>query len=176
MAKLHKSLFTLDENNIGKPMYEWITFDYHPHNRGWLWYVITTMIIVAILISLFFLSEDVVSRWISILSFVIGVSAYAYIHRKSQAVHRIFLFSKGILIDRSWYEWEQFHGFWFILDRGTTVLNLEVKDNGKTKNISLQLGDQPSDKISKILTDLGLDFLPDHKEPVIDLWLRILKI
>jgi len=177
MKKLHRNVSSLDLRAIGKPKYQWKTFDYYPHQRGMLWYLIAGIISIGIIIAFFFLNDDFLNRWLSIGSFLVGIIVYAFIHRENLATHDLYLFSKGVAIDKNWYEWKQFTGFWFIIDNGVSVVNLEliIKEK-KTKTLTLQLANEDPEELQNILEEMGLQILPDEKETITNLWLRILKL
>jgi hypothetical protein len=107
----------------------------------------------------------------------VGIIVYAFIHRENLATHDLYLFSKGIAIDKNWYEWKQFTGFWFIVDNGISVVNLElIIKESRTKTLTLQLANEDPEELQNILEEMGLQILPDEKETVTNLWLRILKL
>lgn len=116
-------------------------------------------------------------EWVVATLFFLVAALYFYIHRHGPDTHHIVVYSKGIQIDQTFMLWEQFTGYWFVWDemQQVSVINLQLDKSGDQK-IPLQMGHCTPDQLREVFAQVGLEELMDHKEGVVDLWIRALKL
>ncbi len=160
--------------NPGEEIFSWVAHDYHPHERGALWYIIFSIIILSI--SIWSLISEPEWGWITSATILIFAATYFYVHKDGHKDHEIRCFERGILIDgRRYIDWDEFEGFWFIYNETAAILNLEYKGN-KDQRVVLQMGANLPDIFQEKLRSLDLIELEDRKEALSDLWVRALKL
>lgn len=160
--------------DIGKEILSWTAHDYHPHQRGWIW---TT------LFSLVFFGGAVVSiwtdpqwGWVSAFAFFIAAAVFFLVHRKGQIDHHAIIFQACLTIDdHTLYTWDSFEGYWFVYDETVSVINFEFAKK-KDQKITLQMGTKLPEDFRKALSKVGLEEMPEKEESLIDLWSRALKL
>lgn len=165
-TKPQKSIF-----NPGLELFGWMAHDYHPHNRGLVWYIVfCTIIFGTALWSLFILKD-----WIMSLVLFLAAAVYFLVHRKGNEDHTVRIFENGLLIDdQKFYNWKEFSGFWFLYDETISVINFQIAK--KDQKIPLQLGELDPETIRNVLKQVDLEELEDQTEPLLDLWIRGLKL
>ncbi|MCK5460477.1 hypothetical protein KAI58_00640 [Candidatus Gracilibacteria bacterium] len=157
--------------NPGAEIFSWMAHDYHPHNRGIVWYIIFCTIIFGSAFWSLFIFKD----WIMSLVFFLVAAVYFLVHRNGEENHIVRIFENGLLIDdRQFYNWKQFSGFWFLYDETISVVNFQIVK--KDRKIALQLGDLDAETVRNELKQVELIELKDKTEPLLDLWIRGLKL
>jgi hypothetical protein len=167
---------TLQTNilDTGEELFSWMAHDYHPHERGKLWYILfITIIGGTALIALF---SDPKWGWITSSTILIFAALYFWIHKDGHQDHAIHCFKRGIMIDQVKYiKWSEFEGFWFIYNEQASIINLEFKGN-KNQRITLQMGENNPDSFRRSFELIDLPELDNKKEATLDLWIRALKL
>jgi len=153
----------------GTELFSWMAHDYHPHHRGWLWFVIFCLVFFGSA-AWAFLSGD----WIMASTLFIAVAVYFWIHRNGNEEHTVRVYEKGIQVDRMYFPMERFTGFWFCYDPSVSVINLEM--GGGKRTLKLQMGQILPDDFREQFARISLPELMDKKENLIDLWIRALKL
>ena len=160
--------------NPGEEIFSWIAHDYHPHERGTLWYIIFSFIILGISLWSFF--SDPKWGWVTSSTILMFAAMYFYVHKDGNQDHKISCFERGILIDGKQYiDWDKFEGFWFIYNETASILNFEYIGN-KNQRLTLQMGDNLPEFFQTNLKSLNLIELENKKEAILDLWIRALKL
>ncbi len=158
----------------GISLFSWVAHDYHPHQRGILWYIVFSIAFGGTAAWAFFADEHF--GWITSFCILMVAAIYFWTHRNGNEDHEIIGFEKGILIDgRTFFNWDKFEGYWFVYDETVAVVNFEFK-GGKGKKITLQLGSVTPEELRVPLKALMLAELPEKKESLLDLWIRALKL
>ncbi len=160
--------------NPGEEIFSWVAHDYHPHERGLWWYIISSIIILGI--SLWAFLSDPAWGWITSATILIFSASYFYVHKDGHKDHEIRCFERGLLIDgERYFTWDRFEGFWFIYDETASILNFEFNGN-KNQRLILQMGEKLPDFFEENLKKIELPKLENKKEAMLDLWIRALKL
>ncbi len=153
----------------GAELFSWIAHDYHPHQRGWLWFTVFCLVFFGSA-GWAFLSGD----WIMASTLFIAVAVYFLVHRNGHEEHAVHVYEKGIQVDRAYFPMEKFTGFWFCYDPSVSVINLEM--GGGKRTLRLQMGQNTPEEFRANFARTGLSELDDRKEGAIDIWIRALKL
>ncbi len=157
----------------GSVLFSWQALDYHPHSRGWLWYVVFVLIIFGG--AGWSIYADPKWGWTTAVVIFLAAALYFWVHRKGDEVHEINVCEHGIFIDRQFLSLEQVAGYWFVYDETVSIVNIELKGD-KGQKISLQMGEQTPDFFRENFERMGIEEIPDKKESLVDLWIRALKL
>lgn len=171
MEKFENKEESFDPGNL---IFGWLAHDYHPHQRGILWYVMFCLIFFGG--SIWAVYSDPKWGWVTALAFCITAAIYFQIHRSGNADHDIKFLEKGLLIDnKNFSGWGQFDGYWFNVDETVSTLTFEMKES--KKQITIQLGQLFPDQIRSALKSIEeFGELKSKKESLLDLWIRALKL
>ena len=153
-------------------IFTWEAYDYHPHERGWLWITIFSLVI--------FGSAAWGLRtgdWMVTLTFCTIAAVYLFTHRKGHQTHHIEIYQKGIKIDQTFFYKEQFQGYWFVYEerQAVAIINLQIADK-KDAKIPLQMGECTPEILREAMKKINLQELTEKKESLVDLWVRVLKL
>jgi hypothetical protein len=164
-----KPLLSFDPGNS---LFTWEAYDYHPHQRGWVWLLVFCAITFGGALWALWSGD-----WIMALTFFVVAAVYFYTHRQGNEVHQVHLTEKGILIDgRDFFYWEKLAGYWFIYDETVSVINFQFDDQKRDRKISLQMGEVEPDTFREIFEKADFTELTNKKESLMDLWIRALKL
>jgi len=154
-------------------MFYWEAFDYQPHRRGWVWYVLFTLVIFgSAAVALVFSPTN----WPVSLALCVAGGAYAFAHRNGEKVHQVSVFENGIFIGQRFLPFSELEGYWFVYDQTAAIINFQFKSK-RDKKISLQMGTNTPDMFREYFSVLDkLPELTDKKEGLVDLWTRALKL
>lgn len=159
--------------DLGNEVFSWQAFDYHPHERGTLWYVVFCAVFFGG--ALWAILSDPKWGWLTAFVFFVAGGVYFWKHREGEQVHEIQVFENGISIDGQNFPRNIFHGYWFVIDAGVSVINLELTGD-KEEKISLQMGEKSADFFRENFIKIELEELREKKESLLDLWIRALKL
>ena len=156
----------------GPLVFAWEAFDYHPHERGWLWYVIWLGALCVGTGWMFWTGE-----WSVALMFLFVAALYYFVHRNGHETHHIHVYKKGIRVDKTFFGWDRLEGYWFIWNerQGAAIVNIQVKNNGDRK-IPLQMGHLTPDELREVFDEVSFPELVEKKEGLVDLWIRVFKL
>lgn len=158
----------------GEELFAWTAHDYHPHQRGILWYIVFSIAFGGT--AAWAIYVDPKFGWITSFCILTVAAIYFWTHRNGNEDHEVIGFRKGIQIDgKAYFEWNKFQGYWFVYDETVSVVNFEFK-GGKGKKITLQLGQVHPDQLRQQFDHLNMEELSDKKESLLDLWIRALKL
>jgi hypothetical protein len=157
----------------GAIIFSWEASDYHPHKRGWSWFLVFSLVVFGG--SGWAIYADPKWGWTTAVVILLTAALYFWIHRKGEEIHEIRVCEHGVFIDRQFVSRDQIAGFWMVYDETVSVLNLELKGN-KNQKISLQMGDRTPDFFQENFERMDLPELTDKKESLVDLWIRALKL
>ena len=169
---------TLPSNyDPGKKLFTWRAFDYHPHERGIVWYSVFCFIVFGS--AAWAIYTDPKTGWLAAFTILVFAAAYFWTHRKAYETHDILVYEKVLQIDELYYLLEQFAGYWFVYGPEVAVINFELKSGKFQKEgrkVSLQMGPTPIEFFREHFELIGFPELDDRKESLLDLWLRVLKV
>jgi len=172
-----KKIFAVSENlgkkrvfDPGRELFRWTAHDYHPHDRGLVWFAVFFLVIFGGAFWAMFSGD-----WVMATTFF-GVAAfYFWAHRTGPDFHEVQICENGLLVDgRKFYAWERFSGFWFVYDSTVSVVNFQFVD--RRERLSLQMGEVSPEVFRRIFEKAEFPELPNKKEGVLDLWIRALKL
>jgi len=154
--------------DAGRKIFSWTARDYHPHTRGWIWLTIFCGIFFGGGIWAIFAGDTIMA-----LTFFLLAAVYFYAHKNGDETHEIVLCEKGFFVDRTFFLWEKFSGFWLIFDETAAIINFQFAH--KNAKISLQMGKIDPEIFRKIFARAEFPEL-DKQETLLDLWIRALKL
>lgn len=158
----------------GNKLFSWTAYDYHPHQRGVLWYIVFCG--VFLVLSAWAIWTDPQWGWLVAFTFFVAMSAYFKAHANGDETHEIHVFEKALMIDtKQLIPFEKLSGYWFIHDENVAVINFQVKSKHDQK-LSLQMGEKLPEWFRSVLDPTPLKELEDQKESLLDLWIRVLKL
>ena len=155
-------------------LYAWDTYDGHPHQRGWGWYTGAAVIIVMVLCGLYWSGNHSWTDGLSMGAILLGLVVYAWIHQKDLRTPRILLHPKGLIVDGKRTEWKEFQHYFLVIDETVALIYFRGKKAKNHHRFLIHPEDQAL--LEKALKKVGLPLDPDGKEPLLDLWLRALKL
>ena len=158
----------------GTEIFSWIAFDYHPYQRGIVWYVVFCSILFGG--AVWSMISDPKWGWLMGLSFFLAAAVYFYAHRKGEESHEIRVFERGLFIDNKFFPMENFAGFWVLYDETVAMINFKFKSKRRNHKISLQMGNELPEFFRENFAKVNLLELEDEHEKIIDLWIRALKL
>ncbi len=158
----------------GEEIFSWQALDYHPHQRGIIWYIVFCLVFFGG--AIWAMITDPQWGWLMALPFFLVAAVYFLAHQKGAEKHEIQVFEKGIFIDRKFFPLEKFAGFWILYDETVAIINLQVKTKFRKYNLSLQMGEHEPDFFRENFRQVGLSELEDEHESLLDLWIRVLKL
>ncbi len=155
----------------GEEVFSWEAFDYHPHQRGWLWITLFCLILFGGALWALLSGGD----WVMAFTFFVVAAVYFWAHRQGDEVHHIRVFERAVVIDQQLVPLEDLSGFWFVYDQGVSVVHLQFK-KGQDRKISLQMGSNDPHFFRLGFEQVDLLELSEKRENLIDLWVRALKL
>lgn len=158
----------------GQEVFAWTVQDYHPYQRGIIWYTVFCSVLFGG--AIWSMISDPKWGWLMALSFFLAAAVYFYAHRKGEESHKIHVFERGLFIDNKFFPTENFAGFWMIYDETAAIINLKFKSKRRNHKISLQMGKQLPEFFRDNFTKVNLLELEDERENLLDLWIRALKL
>lgn len=181
--------FSKDDLQRGAPLFAWRAEDYHPHQRGILWIIVFCVIVFGSALALVLFSGESESG-ASILSdmktgnifmaitIFLAAAVYFYTHRRGDEDHEIVVYEKAIQIDKKTIPLKEVKGYWFIYEKDVSVINLELKEKKyrKERKIPIQMGEKTPEYFQENFERLLIPELLEKKEPILDKWIRILKL
>ena len=157
----------------GNKLFSWVAHDYHPHERGLVWYVMFSLIFFGGAVWAAF--SDPKWGWVTSFSLCVVAAIYLFIHRDGDQDHEVQVFEKGLLIDdRRFIHWDKIQQFWFVYDRDVAIINFDLKKTPDTP-IKLQMGQVDPEEFREALNRL-IPEAEGKEESVFDLWVRVLKL
>lgn len=158
----------------GSKIFSWTACDYHPHERGRLWYILFCSVFV--FLSFWAIWTDPTWGWMVAFTFFIAMAAYFKAHANGDETHEIHVFEKALMIDtKQLIPFEKFSGYWFVHDENVSVINFQVKSKHDQK-LTLQMGDKLPEFFRYKFLETKLAELEDQNESLLDLWIRVLKL
>ncbi len=171
---MEKTTKNTKKYDIGNEIFSYTAHDYHPHERGFLWYLVFSVIILGM--SFWSFLSDPESGWFTSATILIVAATYFFVHRNGSQDQEIYFFERGLFLNKKKYiAWSNFQGFWFVYNETATVLNLQYKDI-KNQKLSLQMGEVLPEVFQEKLKQIGLIELEEQQESLLDLWIRALKL
>ncbi|HEY5714098.1 MAG TPA: hypothetical protein VIT68_01985 [Candidatus Gracilibacteria bacterium] len=159
--------------NPGKKILQWEPYDYHPHQRGILWFVFMSAFVFGSAAWSYFYTD---LGWIPAGCILLTAALYFWTHRNGHRTHEVVIFEEGILVDKDhFFPWSMFKGYWVLYDQHSSLIHFQR--TGKRDNkVSIQLGHLTKNKIIQVMGQTSLPFLPEYSENLLDLWIRALKL
>ena len=158
----------------GVEVFSWTADDYHPHQRGIIWYVAFCSVLFGG--AIWSMISDPKWGWLMALSFFLAAAVYFYAHYKGDEAHEVVVFERGLFIDNKLFVNENFAGYWILYDETVAIINFQMKSKHREYKISLQMGDNPPEYFRENFAKINLLELEDEKENLLDLWIRALKL
>lgn len=156
----------------GKLVFDWQAYDSHPHQRGMIWKIVFSLIIVGI--STWAVITDPSWGWLTALAFLLVGGLFFWVHRRGPEVIAISVHTGGIFVNRTFFPKEAIEGFWFTFDETVAVVNLELRQ--KNHPVAIQMGANDPEFFRQNFEKMDLPELEDKKESVLDLWIRTLRL
>ena len=158
----------------GEKIFSWTAYDYHPHKRGVLWYVMFCAVFLGG--SGWAIWNDPAWGWLVAFTFFVAMAAYFKAHANGDETHEIHAFEKALMIDTNQLiPFEKFSGYWFVFDENVSVINFQLRSKHDQK-FSLQMGDKFPEYFRTKFNTTQLVELEDKTESLLDLWIRVLKL
>jgi len=161
------------QQDLGEFLFEWEAFDYQPHKRGVLWYIVFCAVFFGG--AIWSILSDPKWGWLTAFVFAVAVSVYFWKHLQLGRTHLIKVFPDNIQIDTDVLPLKNISGYWFLVDKGVSVINLELKDK-KNRKITLQMGERSVEWFRSQFLKVEISELEDRSESLLDLWIRALKL
>lgn len=158
---------------LGEPVFAWEALDYYPYQRGVWWYICFCTVFFGS--ATWAVLTDPAWGWLTAFVFLVAMAVYFWKQSTLGRTHHIEVFENVIRIDTECLPLDQLAGYWFVFDETVAVLNLEFKQK-KTQKISLQMGENPPAWFRDKFSLTTLSELKDRQEPLLDLWIRVLKL
>lgn len=156
----------------GRFIFTWEAHDYHPHERGWIWLIVFCLVLFGSAIWALW-NRD----WIMAFTFFFMGGLYFFAHRNGHETHHINIYDKYLQVDKRFYPWKDFSGYWFVYEERQQVAVINFQLNKKTdQRISLQMGHLNPVELREILDLINISELEDKQEGLVDLWVRALKL
>ncbi|MCF7812703.1 hypothetical protein K9M59_03885 [Candidatus Gracilibacteria bacterium] len=162
---------SLEGFDPGELVFSWKTFDYHPNRHGIVWILLFCSIFFGTAVWALWYGD-----WIMAFTLFLAVAVYFYIHRQGNEEQEIRVFDRAIIIDRMILPFEKIIGYWILYDETASIVNLEIREKYRTRNIALQMGDKSPGFFRKYFKIAQIPELEDRKESLVDLWIRALKL
>ena len=160
--------------DYGEPIFTWTAHDYHPHQRGMLWYTLFSFALFGS--SLAAIITDPQSGWMTAFTLCLAAAAYFFVHRNGHQDHEIKVTPNGLVVDdKSFYAWDELSGFWILRDPTVSVINFEFH-NPKKNKFTLQMGLVEPTKFRQVFNFVDLPEIEGQTECLMDLWIRALKL
>lgn len=152
-------------------IYQWVVEDRRTHERGWIWYVMASLIGIALVTSAIVTQNFLFAILILLFAFIILLQGIVPIKKLKVSVTY-----SGISVENNHYPWRKFRSF-FIIYNPPYVNRLYFEKKDKQGYLGLELND---DLDPYELRDIMLSFLPENidkdDEELIDTVRRIFKI
>jgi len=158
----------------GMEVFDWTAHDYHPHQRGIVWYVVFCSILLGG--AIWSMVSDPEWGWLMASTFFLAAAVYFYAHRKGEESHEIRVFERGLFVDNKFFPTGNFAGFWVLYDETVAMINFKFKSERRNHKISLQMGNELPEFFRENFAKIDLPELVDEKESLMDLWVRALKL
>ena len=158
----------------GGQVFGWTAYDYHPHQRGVIWYSVFCLVLFGG--AVWSMISDPQWGWLMALSFFLAAAVYFYAHRTGDQPHQVIGYERGLFIDNKFIPFENIAGFWVLYDETVSIINFQLKSKYRNVKISLQMGEESPEFFRENMKRVNLDELEDAKESLIDLWIRALKL
>lgn len=149
------------------PVIQWHAPQHLHYERGLIWYIVSGAFVLACII------YGIVSGgWL----FSILIAAIAGIHWKTHGKpsreRRMRIWKRGFALDEDFTEWKDCAGYWMLRTPAFSQLTIERKRGGP---VHILLGEVNPFTLHEVLPAF-VEELPDHKERLLDIILRICKI
>lgn len=162
------------EYDIGNPQFVWTAHNYHPHQRGLVWYFAFCGLMVGAALLLFTMDS---SGWVPAFSILILMALYCFLHKDGDQDHEVHFMTKGLVIDANRFiAWDEIDGYWFNYDPSVAVINFEISKKMRTETITLQMGDNEPDDFRNQLASTPISEIKGRHESLLDLWIRVMKL
>jgi len=160
--------------NPGRLLFEWTAFNYHPHDRGIIWYFLFCFVIIGT--SIYSWYADATWGLLTTLSILFCAVFYLIVH-KDHHTHVIRLFERGLIIDEATFiSWKRITGYWVLYDEYISVIKFVERKKGHETTYTLQLGKVSLEELTSVMKYLDISYLDEYEESTVDLWLRVLKL
>ncbi len=143
----------------GLPKIEWSFSEFHKHERGLGWYIVSFLIIGALLIYSFFTLNYLFALILILFAFIVTMHHYQEPH-----VVRTEITDRGIVVGKNFYPYDGIDSFWIIYEPPFSKKLFMRKKNAVQSRIILPLEDNDPLKIREILSQ----FLPEETENIED--------
>lgn len=159
---------TIEDDGV---IYQWEIEDRRTHDRGWIWYTMSSLIGVAMVTSAIVTQNFLFAILILLFAFIILLQGIVPIKKMQANVTR-----QGMMVGKSNYPWRDFRSF-FIIYNPPYTNRLYLEKKGKQGYLGLELNEQldPYE-----LREIMFNFLPENidkdDEELIDSIRRIFKI
>ncbi len=175
MSKKESNIKRISSQNAGKKLLSWYAPDYHPYEKGIVWYTIFLLFIFGC--SVFFIFWDPEWGWVSAFTFCFVAAVYIMAHKDGHKMHHIEITERCLLFDDvNCFPWRQFKGYWIMDDHGARVIHFEIENVNFVKRITLQLEDTDEKKLEKAMEKVKMKHLEDQEEHFLELWSRVFKL
>lgn len=175
-GKVYAILYTYMEettqtNEDNGVIYEWVVEDRRTHERGWIWYLMASLVGVALITSAIVTQNFLFAILILLFAFIILLQGIIPIKKVQVGVT-----NPGMLVGNENFPWRNFRSF-FIIYNPPYVNRLYLEKRDKKGYVGLELNDEldPYE-----LREIMLNFLPENidkdDEELIDMVRRIFKI
>mgnify|MGYP003965306665 CR=1 FL=1 len=169
---------TADPFDPGTKIFDWTAFDYHPHQRGFIWILVFCFVICGLAAWAIF--DDFQTKttdwgWLPAFSLFLAAVVYFWAHRHGNEPQQVTVCENGFFVGERFVPREKISGFWFVYDKTVSVLNLQLQSK-RDEKIMLQMGELAPDFFREKLSAQGYSELTEKKESLTDLWIRALKL
>ena len=154
----------------GEILTAWDAYDSYPHKRGILWFVVFCSVLFGG--AVWAIAQN---DWIMALTFFSSAAVYFWVHRNGTEVHHITACEEGFFVDQQFLPKQKIKGYFFVFNETVAVVYFELQ--GKpVRRIKIQMGEGKPEHFRVLFDLMKIPELPDRKEPLGDLWIRVLKL
>lgn len=149
------------------PVLEWYAQQHLHHERGLVWYVIAGAFVLGCI------AYGLLTNGWSFSVLIVAIAAIHWkTHNKPPKEHRMRIWKRGFALDEEFIDWKDCIGYWMLRTSAFSQITVERK-NGKS--VHILLGSINPFTVHEILPAF-IQELPDHKERLLDIIIRICKI
>ncbi|MBM3231468.1 hypothetical protein FJZ28_04035 [Candidatus Peregrinibacteria bacterium] len=150
------------------PVLQWYAPQHLHQERGLLWYIGACVVVLGSL-----LYSILSGGWTFTVLIVAITGIYWKTHTHAPADKRMRIWKRGYAIGDTFTEWNECRGYWILRGKNFARLTIERKKGGNP--VSILTGPISAFSLHEILAEF-IEELPDGRESVVDMFIRILKI
>ncbi len=155
----------------GAVIHRWQIPEDHQYERGRTWYVVMSLIALALIAYALFTANFLFALLILLFCAIIFMS-----HTRAPLILEVAVTDKGVLLNNRFYRYQDLKSFW-IIHEPPMVKNLYLDFQGTLRPpLAIHLDTQEPSQIRQTLAQFLLEDIDKKEEPLSDLIWRALKL